>query len=1836
MKKRIFCGKILGIICTRNKTLKKSLFLNTNYHMRKHQNPFEGMLETLSGEKRKIYFFNEKLHKILLSNSPKFNDANADTEQIRDEVAALIKRDVLLPIQLDELFASLKQPNLVGLERQDILREIITGLIQTDKELTVNEMVLMRGSTGIFWDIEKEINRKIVARLLQPNVVLSEAEKNILTEIAIFEPGLSTRIHQKLSESKAEVIEDRNSLREMLQSLGQDQMSEPAFEAIFRFPLADVIDDRVLNIEQTRVYLERLLYFPKRRSHLSNDVAAKARLFLQQQLTPKNIEKLYQRFGNSTGDDLKHWERIKEFFPFGANKQFSEAEETFFRRIRDVRDAGDVDDKFLRQAETEFSNSYAGIADEARRKKRALEDMQKAIEVLESKYTVKKTVETAEELTGIKASEQTSLQEIRNRAQTLLSDQVRKDIDKAIQTGAADLEQKLTDYLEMLDPIRQDLIKYYNEATAERRDASDWGEANYRKWIDYHIDYIQKTLAVVKANNSEEEDIKAFSQLEQKMLGNELERGQTKTGYDESYAIPPEAFDVVKMIRQYMLAMEADAKNDPYQSAEDFGYKWHLNTYGYDAENGQEYKDTEVARNFLMRPDIENNKIDFFRRDFLIDVLHKSGIPGDEYEKYLCAVGFSQKKVIERRDSEGKKTGVIDHNSSVIESEAGARFFRRYATAKNVRSAMLLQASDALQKVHEKTHNDFCTILEGKEITPEELAQELTSLQVTITSLGISEELRKDLPLAAVSIGKLIGFEDSPNGDPNKVAEYEQILKEKLPFIVSLIDYLGLDSKQYMHGVATIDRRKIRDEIRRMAQFLSEPNKVAVRSLIAGIHEAAQRERELSLQKSQRAGGSGTQSASSVPADAIQPGTGENPEPDADGDIKKADVGQVTVDRNEVRTGDETDEDQAGEGEPTARTAKESDKIVNHEPDQLEAIVDLEVEKRKQALREFARWTKSGQPLADFGGKDKLLSLTDLEGKPIIRVIDMDKWKHGEKTMAMFSPNGKEFAIEIRRDCWEGDIQALTVSIRHEAYHGIDQLTQKRLSYLLFSELEKLPGFKEKYDQFKGTLCLKEGQEGRPKYLSNTIIIEELFAYLLSGDSLKANEGQPSAVDVVDAIRQLQGAGDLINAFKEGKEFNDGINNFVENAINMGWSGFSGRRRIGASYDVPNADLGTYIDDKHELDLQNRRRKIVRKLRGVRDYGKNSEVVKQFENRLNSLEAFVRNANKNEWRDKYDFVMHQLDDMDKELNGLLLDLASDYTTETTLHDAFVRNTAWLSISDVGQMWDTFWKFVVDRHTQNSNMRVGRAGHALIRKIPGCQNLANEFDNKRERTENEKVAEFKKAMEEKDGWEIMERVDKTNDRFEVRAALEVLAKKGAIDWYDKRIWRALEQHQHSIRFIDADAENLENLKSKLQNACAILYDNDFFRDADRDNNSNYESIKKSYKSQAETDVFRLAEVLGAMLIAKQKGGRIPPARYEMYIEQAVDKFKSTPADMFWFILQGINYGLLTVERANYFESQYLNTFAMSDWFLNQKPTPDQVRSIANMFPPTKNGQMPASFMDWFQNEVLGNESVRTRMEKSCSSKVQDHDWAAMTTQLGNHNIAKKLLVWRTGSDDFMQETGYPNVMVGHLQRITSLARENKLGRVDKKFLKESIARQVEYVCTWNSIIDRRVQTQGQQYYSISGAQRLIPPRKSDIYMGKGKKTAGKYLEANDNIIAAIDPPLFELLKSDIDANMDRINNHLKTTYGVTERELPKNGMEFLSNLGGYITTRLNGSQGDMWLEAIMNAALEQYKADHNGSLDLGPEGKGRYSTKTSHKIPPGGSEARWKESIPAKN
>gem|GEM_PF-5248125 len=838
---------------------------------------------------------------------------------------------------------------------------------------------------------------------------------------------------------------------------------------------------------------------------------------------------------------------------------------------------------------------------------------------------------------------------------------------------------------------------------------------------------------------------------------------------------------------------------------------------------------------------------------------------------------------------------------------------------------------------------------------------------------------------------------------------------------------------------------------------------------------------------------------------------------------------------------------------------------------------------RKEKLQQFADWVMDGK-IPD--GVENILtfvaSLENLSGKKVLKLVPDDKLKEGIRAEIHFESDG--FEIWVRESEWKDtDLRGqLETSLRHEGWHAVDAATGYDLSKEVFEVFQKVPSSEQ--DHVKRALASRGYTDANSKDFR-----EELLAYVLSGEV-----GATTLKNELTAHEEWQV---LLNRAKT---------QFGENGAERGIFGGTKVQARSAAMLAPTEQVLLNPNNNPSYNAEFRLqvdtiRKDLKSISLSNADGKD-EFIAEVESELQYLESIMAGPEKvtdNQFKEIMEVKLKKLK------NHKIIPAISEIAEKESAGGGYFvevwENTTFLSVADIGAMWNIGKDWVKRRHERKEKYRVGKAGKPLMDKI--AKELANEYDNTREAAEIEEVEHFEKGLKNKDAWQVMDRLDETKTKDELKACLNVLSERGQIDWYDRRIWRALERFQRPVKFRDSDADDPNALRSKLHRACGLLWDYDYFAEKDRHNNDSYDSTKNKFAHEVEANDGIMDRIIQGMLMDRKNGGKVEPQRYEAYVEGAIKLGKSTPENVFWYMLQGLHFGILSMDRINIIDAKQLNTFPPVQWFYEKKPTADQIHGYAEMFPPGDHGSVPSNFNDWFFTHVMTNKYVRERVQKSVAqaSEKWDHDWFGTFGSTGTSNTYKSLLQLNHGQPK-LPPTGYPNAVVGQLTFITTIARYG--GELGDDELKEEVARHLSMSAMYNSLVMGRATKKGEEYYTFDDYERGHPPRSgAKLYTGGDKEmTTEEMVDQGNEIIAALGPEFkFITEKGPMsDDEAQKIGERLRARYleAFVDTGMPQTSMELMDRLEGVINLALKEPGA---LENVLEQAQSCDATDHPKTL-----------------------------------
>ncbi len=384
------------------------------------------------------------------------------------------------------------------------------------------------------------------------------------------------------------------------------------------------------------------------------------------------------------------------------------------------------------------------------------------------------------------------------------------------------------------------------------------------------------------------------------------------------------------------------------------------------------------------------------------------------------------------------------------------------------------------------------------------------------------------------------------------------------------------------------------------------------------------------------------------------------------------------------------------------------------------------------------------------------------------------------------------------------------------------------------------------------------------------------------------------------------------------------------------------------------------------------------------------------------------------------------------------------STKRTLFQKASERIVWCSLSDIwgmikdaGEDINRMWK----RRSEDARAKLGRAVTATFipEKIPYFGRLQYDFRGREKHSEEEEVGVWEKRFGHIDNHALQHMLVGQTDKDKVKAIINLLTKRGRMDFEDDQLWYTLERL--SKYGMPHDACHRDNIlrNAYLQKLIAQIWDDkDQFEHWKTANDS---AIKKGKDSFAATvddlsslpkgQASALARLLEAWDKQKDHGAKVSPEEevnphlFEEHIHYAMRNGKMGMEDKFFYLIQGVARGLLNVDRLRSFngqEGKILNAFPFIDFFDKKNNTLDEIRTIAESITNKKAPYTPDYRTTYLlYEEVRRNKAVRDRAAKGIkNSQNVDHEDLPMLISLldyGNINQATGIAggqLWRVSA------------------------------------------------------------------------------------------------------------------------------------------------------------------------------------------------------------------------------
>ncbi len=411
--------------------------------------------------------------------------------------------------------------------------------------------------------------------------------------------------------------------------------------------------------------------------------------------------------------------------------------------------------------------------------------------------------------------------------------------------------------------------------------------------------------------------------------------------------------------------------------------------------------------------------------------------------------------------------------------------------------------------------------------------------------------------------------------------------------------------------------------------------------------------------------------------------------------------------------------------------------------------------------------------------------------------------------------------------------------------------------------------------------------------------------------------------------------------------------------------------------------------------------------------------------------------------------------------------------------SYLRNvwqtTNFMSLKDFWEMGKTVVELAQRKLKRWKGSRIGAVGEAIFG--PASKALAAEFKGMYKHAEDEEVQHHVKHFETMGVDDIKHEMHTAGRKSKdvLKAAITVLAKKGAMRWDDKHFFELINDHAKGVPMTVYKGNYYEALDKIFEQ----WWGAGTFKDFRHSQDSGYKNVKEGFKDHA----IRLENDPGGPKLQLQKlmyeflnGGYVDPAMYEEYLDYTMEYGKMQFEDKMFFLIMGIGATnpngetLLSVDRAatlsgTYFKNIPLIEFFVSPWLKaysdDGKPIwdpktgeqatdrpgvgayknwitthilPDfgvnSISQIRNLKPNEITWKKEGSFVNFVRDVIAFDPYAAVRMEKAAKDTSNwDHDDMDMFVQLLDDSTVDQITRHAGGARQQVSGIGLKNAVAG---------------------------------------------------------------------------------------------------------------------------------------------------------------------------------------------------------------
>ncbi len=428
------------------------------------------------------------------------------------------------------------------------------------------------------------------------------------------------------------------------------------------------------------------------------------------------------------------------------------------------------------------------------------------------------------------------------------------------------------------------------------------------------------------------------------------------------------------------------------------------------------------------------------------------------------------------------------------------------------------------------------------------------------------------------------------------------------------------------------------------------------------------------------------------------------------------------------------------------------------------------------------------------------------------------------------------------------------------------------------------------------------------------------------------------------------------------------------------------------------------------------------------------------------------------FREKVRKVGAHCDKMDSWMKSA--DTGARDTTGAPTHAAgFFDNMKLWSISDFIKFskdtWEdiqSIYKRAQDRNIKDTSEVITGALQNLPAGVPFLEKYykgLNAYNKRRySQTEVEAANKWKEGMENEDSHTLLHYLHTTRNKDAVRGIISLLCSRGEMNWDDTGVWKTLNKLGRYEMPIGPCARDSVLRDTWFRKVITDIYnDRELYFHWRSENDGKIKSGKSGF-----TDIADQLSNVGGMRGELQKQLKlqqdsidnhtlpsqdVKPHLYEEVLTYAMRNGKMTMEDKFYYLIQGIDKGILGIERLGSMageKGEILYKFPFIDFFYQKNNSMDEIHRFAKEIQEDKADQ---KFTPGFKTtlflyyKVARSEEARVRISKAISRVAEglDHeDIPFLITQM-DYGTINNLANVISGSRQKVTIEGWKNAYVG---------------------------------------------------------------------------------------------------------------------------------------------------------------------------------------------------------------